>query len=216
MVHDAEVFLILTARSYWLWYGRCLRYGAADTIGIDLIEWEFEVDDTRPDDEIIGQRWLHATKTGGRDHRYNRNYLIEEVRRHGVQLAFGDLQWNIELYAYDDACTFANALSAMSKQGPALFSSVDQEEASGMGDAVEDQPEEPEEREEERHVRDWHEVLGTPVGASFEMIRAAYKDRLKEYHPDRVAHLGEKLRNLANDEAVAINQAYAEAMRQQR
>jgi oxygen-independent coproporphyrinogen-3 oxidase len=41
-----------------------------------------------------------------------------------------------------------------------------------------------------------------------EDIQAAYRARMREYHSDKVAHLGEELRKLAHDKAIEIQQAY--------
>jgi hypothetical protein len=46
----------------------------------------------------------------------------------------------------------------------------------------------------------------TPLTA--EAVRKAYVQRIQEYHPDRVATLGEKIRRLAEDETKRINEAY--------
>lgn len=40
-------------------------------------------------------------------------------------------------------------------------------------------------------------------------IRAAYKKRISEYHPDKVELLGGKIKQLAEEETRLINQAYA-------
>jgi Flp pilus assembly protein TadD len=55
---------------------------------------------------------------------------------------------------------------------------------------------------------DPYEVLGIPASASAEAIQSAYKARMKEYHPDKVAHLGEELQELAHRKALEIQQAY--------
>ena len=52
------------------------------------------------------------------------------------------------------------------------------------------------------------EMLGIQHTATPEEIQIAFKTRLKEYHPDRVAHLGAKLRKVAEEEIKLINQAY--------
>ena len=57
-------------------------------------------------------------------------------------------------------------------------------------------------------VFDPYEVLGIPASASAEAIESAYKARMKEYHPDKVAHLGEELQALAHRKALEIQQAY--------
>lgn len=56
------------------------------------------------------------------------------------------------------------------------------------------------------------EVLGIEPGASPEDVRAAYKRRALEYHPDRVQHLGSRLRAVAEEEMRAINRAYESIM----
>ncbi len=55
---------------------------------------------------------------------------------------------------------------------------------------------------------DPYEVLGIPASASAETIQSAYKARMNEYHPDKVAHLGEELQELAHRKALEIQQAY--------
>jgi DnaJ like chaperone protein len=55
---------------------------------------------------------------------------------------------------------------------------------------------------------DPYEVLGIARSASGEEIQAAYKARMHEYHPDKVAHLGEELQKVAHRKAVEIQQAY--------
>ncbi len=57
---------------------------------------------------------------------------------------------------------------------------------------------------------DAYEVLGIPASASAETIRSAYKARMNEYHPDKVAHLGRELQELAHRKTLEIQQAYQE------
>ena len=57
---------------------------------------------------------------------------------------------------------------------------------------------------------DPHAVLGVTRGASAEEITRAYREQMRRYHPDRVAHLGEELRQLAHRKALEIQRAYAE------
>ncbi len=56
--------------------------------------------------------------------------------------------------------------------------------------------------------RDPHDILGVARGASQQEITAAYREKMKQYHPDRVATLGEELRQVAHDKSVEIQQAY--------
>ncbi len=56
--------------------------------------------------------------------------------------------------------------------------------------------------------RDPHEVLGIPATASADEVQSAYRARMREYHPDKVAHLGEELQKLAHRKAQEIQEAY--------
>ena len=55
---------------------------------------------------------------------------------------------------------------------------------------------------------DPHTVLGVQRGATRAEVKAAYKERMREYHPDKVAHLGAELRALAEAKAKQINAAF--------
>ena len=60
---------------------------------------------------------------------------------------------------------------------------------------------------------DPYEILSIDSSASGEEIQAAYKARMHEYHPDKVAHLGEELQKVAHRKAVEIQQAYEQLRR---
>lgn len=60
---------------------------------------------------------------------------------------------------------------------------------------------------------DAHAVLGVPRTASGEAIRTAYRARMMEYHPDKVAHLGEELQKLAHEKSQEIQTAYQKLRR---
>ncbi|MDH3213971.1 MAG: DnaJ domain-containing protein [Myxococcales bacterium] len=60
---------------------------------------------------------------------------------------------------------------------------------------------------------DPYAVLGVASSASRDAIQAAYKARMKEYHPDKVAHLGEELQQLAHRKALEIQEAYRQLRR---
>lgn len=57
---------------------------------------------------------------------------------------------------------------------------------------------------EERH----YQVLGLSTAATFAEIKAAYRKLSMEYHPDKVAHLGEEFRKVAEEKMKEINGAY--------
>jgi DnaJ-domain-containing protein 1 len=43
---------------------------------------------------------------------------------------------------------------------------------------------------------------------TFEQLRAAYRQRMSQYHPDKVSSLGPELRELAESKSKEINQAF--------
>lgn len=51
-------------------------------------------------------------------------------------------------------------------------------------------------------------ILGLSSRPTSEELKKAYRDRIREYHPDKVAHLGLELRQLAERKAKEINAAY--------
>jgi DnaJ-class molecular chaperone len=57
------------------------------------------------------------------------------------------------------------------------------------------------------------DVLGVEPGASAERIKAAYQDKIRQYHPDRVAGLGPELQKVAEQQSKAINEAYSKLKR---
>ena len=62
-------------------------------------------------------------------------------------------------------------------------------------------------------AEEWFRVLEVPQTASREEIVSAYKQKISEYHPDKVAQMGEELRALAESKSKQINAAYEAAMK---
>lgn len=62
----------------------------------------------------------------------------------------------------------------------------------------------------------WYMVLGVRENASLDEVMAAYRSAMSQYHPDKVAHLGEELRMLAEKKSKQINAAYEEALKSMR
>ncbi len=58
-----------------------------------------------------------------------------------------------------------------------------------------------------------HEILGLDKNATKKEIQAAYRKLVKQYHPDRVAHLGKEFQELANKKFIEIQNAYNSLMR---
>jgi hypothetical protein len=62
----------------------------------------------------------------------------------------------------------------------------------------------------QRSYQSPYEILGVLPTASFSEIKTAYRKRMTEYHPDKVAALGSALRELAEEMTKQINNAYEE------
>lgn len=54
----------------------------------------------------------------------------------------------------------------------------------------------------------YYEILGLTPGATFEQIKAAYRKLSMQYHPDKVNHLGEEFRRVAEEKMKELNEAY--------
>jgi len=60
----------------------------------------------------------------------------------------------------------------------------------------------------------WSDVLEVARDASVDEIRAAYRRLISQYHPDKVATLGQALRDLAEAKSREITHAYQVAIRE--
>ena len=60
-----------------------------------------------------------------------------------------------------------------------------------------------------------YEILGVTPEAGNKEIKEAYKRMAKQYHPDRVAHLGDEYARMAHEKFAQINAAY-DAVRKER
>jgi hypothetical protein len=56
-------------------------------------------------------------------------------------------------------------------------------------------------------------ILGIAPGAAPDEVQRAFRARMAEYHPDKVATMGPEIRALADEKAKAITLAYARARR---
>ncbi|MEE4314444.1 MAG: DnaJ domain-containing protein, partial [Desulfofustis sp.] len=60
-------------------------------------------------------------------------------------------------------------------------------------------------RESDSH---YYAVLGLEPGADMETIKKAYRRLSMKYHPDKVSHLGDEFRSVAEEKMKEINSAY--------
>ncbi len=54
----------------------------------------------------------------------------------------------------------------------------------------------------------YYEMLGLTRGATLSEVRKAYRDLARTHHPDRVSHLGEEYRKIAEEKFKEINEAH--------
>jgi uncharacterized membrane protein YkvA (DUF1232 family) len=59
---------------------------------------------------------------------------------------------------------------------------------------------------------DPYTILNVPRGASAEEIKKAYRELANKYHPDKVVHLGDEFRELAEKRFKEIEEAYRKLM----
>jgi DnaJ like chaperone protein len=59
----------------------------------------------------------------------------------------------------------------------------------------------------------WYQVLGVSRNATHAEVAAAYRSRISEYHPDKVAKMGTEIRAVAERKSKQINVAYNEALK---
>lgn len=58
----------------------------------------------------------------------------------------------------------------------------------------------------------WHEVLEVPPDADVDTFHRAYQRLMSQYHPDKVASLGQELQDLAERKSQRINAAYQQGL----
>lgn len=59
----------------------------------------------------------------------------------------------------------------------------------------------------------WYEILNVGPDATAAEIKYSYRTLMSQYHPDKVATLGDELKTVAERKSKEINVAYEEAMR---
>jgi len=62
----------------------------------------------------------------------------------------------------------------------------------------------------------WHQILEVPADADADAIASAYRRKISQYHPDKVAQMGEEIRAVAAAKSQQINSAYDIGMKLRR
>jgi len=100
-----------------------------------------------------------------------------------------------------------------STDGDARSSSSQAEEAPAEDAPAKDAPAGEASAEEAVTLSNWFRILDVGEHASREQIRAAYKRKISQYHPDKVNQMGQEIRELAGRKSQQINAAYELGMR---
>ena len=63
------------------------------------------------------------------------------------------------------------------------------------------------------HEPTWFEILNIGADATAAEIKYSYRTLMSQYHPDKVATLGDELKTVAERKSKEINAAYEQGMR---
>jgi DnaJ-domain-containing protein 1 len=58
----------------------------------------------------------------------------------------------------------------------------------------------------------WYDILGVAPDATLEQIKRGYRQKISQYHPDKVANSADEIRQLAESRSKQINTAYEYAI----
>ncbi len=206
--------LIVRPDRFWLKCRSRVIYGNAFDISVSAFSTEQMVRRPRRDDKVLESTWLYHTKRGEKDLRYKNNPKMWSVERYGVTLTLQEYEWDLHLFSEGNRDTFAAAFIALTELMAPNSDDDGQFEEGEEGEEEDDEEDRADSNSDpEDSPASWWEVLEVAPSAGTEEIRSAYHKLMKQYHPDRVAHLGKKLRAVAEQEAKAINEAYERALR---
>lgn len=152
--------------------------------------------------------YMHVRVDGGPDRRYSNNPSAYVVEYKDVILSSsGHKSFHFRFLTREAADLFSAMFGV-----PAAAPRDSKHQGKADGNARQ-QRQEPKPPPAAKESRDPYEVLQVPVGSDAATIRAAYVALAKQYHPDKVAHLAQEFRQLAEEKMKEINRAYAQLRR---
>jgi len=197
---------------------QALRVGSVST---RFIESEAVPSDAK----VVGITWKYVNKSGGPDRRFRDNKELPLCQYEEISLSSQTgLNEVLQVSKFGTGKAFADAIATLGRihlvEKP--FPRTGEESASthqgtrdqgtrGRGDQRQSEQEAP--PAHPATGKQWFTVLMVNPSASAEEIKEAYRRRMAEYHPDKVATLGVELRALAEQKSKEINAAFIEAAR---
>ena len=210
LFEDSSRFLLITPQRYWYGTdgGRKIISGALISLAIRFLQKPTWVHELKHDEPVLHEEWQFVTKYGERDLRYKDNPLMYQVKRYWASIRLpDDREIDIGAFTKLHAADLYKLLSS-------IITVVIHPDIQDRDDEVEDNSAEPEHGQEEGPTSDdheavsaWYEILEVSSDATLQEIDAAYRSKIKQYHPDLVANLGIKLREIAEQETKNLNSA---------
>jgi DnaJ-domain-containing protein 1 len=178
------------------------------------------------DGEVVGRTWLHSRKNGGPDLRYIHNPAISIIAY--TLLAFGtpkDSTYQIAMSnsvtaqkLYNEYNAYLNSYSGRqqkreySHQNSYSYSS--QQDSRNSDNANDSQKSSDSKSYSQNEpsgkltLESARKILDVRTGTSQDEIRKAYLELVQKYHPDKVFHLADEYKVIAENKMKEINAAY--------
>lgn len=163
-------------------------------VDLDLVRF-LEEGDLPGDCEVLDSAWKYQNSDGGPDKRFSENYKIPIVKYAELRL-WSKSGFEIVLQASNVA--YAEYFWRVFDKDKDFVIDFRERRASDSSATSENPSPE---------VSDY-ETIGVSSAASNEEILKAYRNIIKQYHPDRVAHMAPEFIELAEERVKEINRAF--------
>jgi DnaJ-domain-containing protein 1 len=199
--------------------GNLVSIGTYPTLSFNITRVRVEQSQVPNDAEVVGRTWLHSRKDGGPDLRYSHNpsisilayalFILSTVREGELRIAISSHKRAQRFYsaltAYRHAYLAGQSKHQYDDQNTHSDSSQRDSGAHSSNNSWNDSR-----RSSSRQLTSEvsYQILGVRIGASREEIRRAYLKLAQKYHPDKVSHLADEFKAIAEEKMKEINGAY--------